>query len=167
GDANEDGPATTMSADFSDVDASDTHGFSIDTTGTRGSVIDDGDGTFSYDPSGAFESLAAHETATDTFIYTVTDNHGASSTATVTIILTGRNDAPVAVDDAATTAEDTARTFTQADLKGNDTDVDNTSTQLSVTAVSNPSNGMVMLNLDGTVTFTPATNFFGIAGFDY
>jgi VCBS repeat-containing protein len=77
------------------------------------------------------------------------------------------NDAPVAVDDTATTDEDVALTLSQADLKGNDTDVDNTNAQLSVTAVSNPSNGTAVLNGDGTVTFTPALNFFGTAGFDY
>src|SRR5204863_313428 len=53
------------------------------------------------------------------------------------------------------------------DLKGNDTDVDNSNAQLSVTAVSNPLNGAVVLNGDGTVTFTPAPDFNGTAGFDY
>src|SRR5207249_3813258 len=74
---------------------------------------------------------------------------------------------PVAVDDTGTTAEDVAVTFTQADLKGNDTDVDNSNAQLSVTAVSNPLNGAVVLNGNGTVTFTPAPDFNGTAGFDY
>src|SRR5207249_2160704 len=74
---------------------------------------------------------------------------------------------PVAVDDTGTTAEDVAVTFTQADLKGNDTDANNSNAQLSVTAVSNPLNGAVVLNGDGTVTFTPAPDFNGTAGFDY
>ena len=52
-------------------------------------------------------------------------------------------------------------------MKGNDTDVDNTNAELSVTAVSNPTNGGVLLNGNGTVTFTPTTNFNGTAGFDY
>src|SRR5205809_518311 len=73
----------------------------------------------------------------------------------------------VAVADTGTTAEDVAVTFTQADLKGNDTDVDNSNAQLSVTAVSNPLNGAVVLNGNGTVTFTPAPDFNGTAGFDY
>src|SRR5438034_9286886 len=51
--------------------------------------------------------------------------------------------------------------------KGNDTDVDNSNAQLSVTAVSNPLNGAVVLNGNGTVTFTPAPDFNGTAGFDY
>ncbi|MFV1591472.1 Ig-like domain-containing protein, partial [Phaeobacter sp. JH20_36] len=67
----EDGPAVTVSADYSDVDATDTHTFSIDTSATLGTVTDNGDGTFGYDPSGAFDSLAVGETATDSFTYTV------------------------------------------------------------------------------------------------
>jgi VCBS repeat-containing protein len=93
--ADEDGPAITISADVSDVDASDTHTFSVDTTGTQGSVTNNGDGTFDYDPNDAFESLAAGETATDTFTYTVDDGNGGTDTETVTITVTGSNDGPV------------------------------------------------------------------------
>ena len=39
-------------------DAHDTHTFAIDTTGTKGAVVDNGDGTFRYDPNGQFESLS-------------------------------------------------------------------------------------------------------------
>ena len=47
------------------------------------------DGTFSYDPNGAFEALAAGETATDTFTYSIVDlgNQGATATATVTFTI--------------------------------------------------------------------------------
>ena len=41
--------------------------------GTKGTVTDLGNGVFSYDPNGAFASLKAGATATDTFTYTVTD----------------------------------------------------------------------------------------------
>src|SRR5207237_9971250 len=99
-------------------------------------------------------------------IYTVSDG-SLSDIGHVTITVTAVNDAPVAVDDTGTTAEDVAVSFTQADLKGNDTDVDNSNAQLSVTAVSNPLNGAVVLNGNGTVTFTPAPDFNGTAGFDY
>ena len=101
----------------------------------------------------------------DSFTYSISDGNGGTATATVNITVTNVNDAPVAVDDTATTAEDTPLTLTQADLKGNDTDVDGDT--LTVTAVSNPTNGTVVLNMDGTVTFTPAANFTGTAGFDY
>ena len=92
---NEDGPALTLDAVFTDPDRDDTHTFSIDTTGTKGSVTNNNDGTFSYDPNGQFNSLALGQTATDTFAYTVTDDHGASSTAMATVTVIGQNDAPV------------------------------------------------------------------------
>ncbi|WP_431830900.1 Ig-like domain-containing protein [Salidesulfovibrio onnuriiensis] len=43
----------------------------------------------------------------DTITYTVSDGHGGESTATVAVGVTPVNDGPVAVDDTATTAEDT------------------------------------------------------------
>ena len=73
----------------------------IDVTGTLGLVTNNGDGTFSYDPNGQFESLAVGETATDTFTYTVSDGSGGTDTATVTITIEGVNDnlPPVAIND--------------------------------------------------------------------
>ena len=124
-------------------------------------------GSYSYNPNGKFESLDDTESTTDSFTYVANDGTVDSNSATVTITINGVNDAPVAIDDTATTAEDTAKTFTQADLKGNDTDVDDTNAELSVTAVSNPVNGTVVLNMDGTVTFTPAADYNGSASFDY
>jgi len=94
----EDGAAIDIAASFTDVDAIDTHTFTVDTTGTIGAVTSNGDGTFRYDPDGKFEHLRAGETATDTFTYTVRDSAGAESTHTVTITITGSNDAPVVPD---------------------------------------------------------------------
>jgi VCBS repeat-containing protein len=45
----------------------------LDATGTLGLVTNNGDGTFNYDPNGAFDALAEGETATDAFAYFVTD----------------------------------------------------------------------------------------------
>src|SRR5204863_37660 len=98
------------------------------------------DGTVTFTPSLNFNGTAG-------FDYTVSDG-SLSDVGHVTITVTAVNDAPVAVDDSATTAEDTAITLSQADLKGNDTDVDNTNAELSVTAVSNAANGTVVLNND-------------------
>ncbi|MGR3812554.1 MAG: tandem-95 repeat protein [Cognatishimia activa] len=96
GAADEDGPATTLTADFTDVDTNDTHTYSVNTADTLGVVTNNGDGTFDYDPNGAFEALAVGETTTDTFKYTVRDAAGKSSTATATVTITGENDAPTA-----------------------------------------------------------------------
>ena len=53
--------------------------------------------------------------------YTVTDEHGATATATLTITVNGVNDAPVAVDDSGSGNEDSTITGTVAT---NDSDVD-------------------------------------------
>ena len=51
---------------------------------------------FSYDPEWGICEPDGGATATDTFLYTVTDGSNAASTATVTITITGQNDPPVA-----------------------------------------------------------------------
>ncbi len=50
-------------------------------------------GNFSFDPGTDFDKLAQGELATTTVTYTVSDGN-LTSTATVTVSVTGRNDAP-------------------------------------------------------------------------
>ena len=52
-------------------------------------------GGITYDPTSAFNYLAAGESATDTFAYTIKDQFGYTDTATVQITVQGRNDTPV------------------------------------------------------------------------
>ncbi|MDD5400061.1 MAG: tandem-95 repeat protein [Sulfurimonas sp.] len=109
----------------------------------------------------------ANYVGADSFAYTVQDNEGAvSSPATVSLNVTSVNDAPVANDDTAETQEDTAITLTASDVLSNDTDADGG--VLTITGVSNAVNGSVVLNPNGTITFTPASNYHGDgASFDY
>ena len=67
---------------------------SINTTGTKGIAANNGNGTFKYNPNGKFNYLKGGEQATDHFIYTVSDGRGGVDTATVSIHITGDNDAP-------------------------------------------------------------------------
>jgi hypothetical protein len=99
---------------------------------------------------------------TDSFTYTVTDTSGASSTATVTVTVNPINDAPDAVNDSATTSEDTAAAIS---VLANDTDPDNDA--LSVSAVSPGAKGNVVINPDKTVTYTPNANANGSDSFTY
>ena len=71
-------------------------------------------------------------------------------------------EAPVAVDDSATTAVDTA---VMIDVEANDTDLD--SETITVLDVGNPTNGTVVNNGDGTVTYTPNLSYAGADSFDY
>jgi len=72
----------------------------LDSSNTVGTVTEQGNGNFIYDPNDQFESLDVGETATDSFEYTISDPNGGQDTATVTIKIYGVNDAPTANDDA-------------------------------------------------------------------
>jgi VCBS repeat-containing protein len=71
----------------------------------------------------------------------------------------------VANNDSLSTTEDTAVTYTAAQLLGNDTDID--SATLSIASVASGSGGSAVLNADGSVTFTPNAHFNGTADFSY
>ena len=102
----------------------------------------------------------------DSFIYKAFDGTYYSEEATVTITVTAVNDAPVAVDDAYTTDEDTVLTVLVVDgVLANDTDVDGD--LLSAILVDDVSNGTLALADDGSFVYTPAENFFGTDSFTY
>lgn len=70
--------------------------------GAYGSVVIGNDGRYVYTLDNAdpdTNALAQGASANDVFTYTVTDEFGASSSSTLTIGITGTNDAPVAVAD--------------------------------------------------------------------
>jgi len=93
---NEDTPFTTDNVLVNDTDPDASDKLSVagfDTTATLSLVTNNGDGTFDYDPNGQFESLAPGETAIDTFMYTISDSNGGTDIATVTITITGVQDA--------------------------------------------------------------------------
>ena len=100
---------------------------------------------------------------TASFTYTISDGT-MSATGTVSVTVGAVNDAPIATDDTATGAEDTAIAISAAAVLANDTDADGQ--PLSVTAVANATNGTVSLS-GGAITFTPTPNFSGAAQFDY
>ncbi len=101
---------------------------------------------------------------TDTFDYTVTVTNpdGTTTTETATVVVTVR---PVdANDDTATTQEDTPVTV---DVFDNDILGDPAIDTAAVTAVTDPANGTVTINGDGTVTYTPDADFNGTDTFEY
>jgi VCBS repeat-containing protein len=118
----EDGTQTASGivlANASDID----HGATLDATlisspsGTYGSLTafntDTGAYTYTLNNgtngvAGLVQSLAQGETVSDSFNYTVVDQFGATNTSTLTITITGTNDAPVDGDEV-TTSPRTAR----------------------------------------------------------
>ncbi|UXA15896.1 Ig-like domain-containing protein [Mycobacterium sp. SMC-4] len=121
----------------------------------NGSLVLNPDGSFTYTPDADFHG-------TDSFTYTASDGQAASGVATVTITVTAVNDAPVAVDDAFTVDEDTVLV---GNVLTNDTDVDGD--DLTVELVAGPSNGSLVLNADGSFTYTPGADFHGSDSFTY
>lgn len=54
-------------------------------------------GAYTFNPGAAFDDLAVGQTRTTSIDYTVSDSQGGSSTATLTVTVTGTNDGPTAV----------------------------------------------------------------------
>ena len=157
--------AADLLTGFSDVDAGDTLSVA-NLTATNGALVNNNDGTYTFTPNANFNG-------TVNLTYDVTDGTATLTGQTQTFSVTPVNDAPVAVDDTATTRKNTAITLTTTALLANDTDAENNS--LSISAVANATNGTVVLNDNGTptnfsddtVTFTPNNNFSGNANFEY
>ncbi|HTU10368.1 MAG TPA: tandem-95 repeat protein, partial [Allosphingosinicella sp.] len=156
------------------IDGSIYAGFSGGTNGTPLVITLNGDMTserlerllrqIGYDNSNAVDPSEAQRTIT----WTLNDGDGtadggASTTSVTTYVnVVGTPEVTRAVDDVLNAVEDTPITFAAADLLGNDSGED-----LEIVSVTAVSGGTVVLNGDGSVTFTPTPNFFGAAVFDY
>ncbi len=103
---------------------------------------------------------------TVTAIYTDDQVTAESLTSAPTAPVTNVNDTPIAVNDNLNAIEDQAMTFTSVtDLLGNDSDIDGDT--LTLSSFSQPANGSLADNGDGTVTYTSAGNFSGVDSFTY
>jgi len=121
----------------------------------NGTVQEHGDGTVTYVPDHNFNG-------SDSFSYTIADGNGGEDRATVNITVRPVNDAPVAVNDTITTNEDTPIAY---NVLVNDFDVDGDT--LTVASITNGANGIVQINADNTVTYSPNSNFNGADIFTY
>ncbi|MCA9958522.1 MAG: tandem-95 repeat protein, partial [Anaerolineales bacterium] len=127
----------------------------LDTDVTSGTLSLSSNGSFVYTPTLNF-------CGTDSFSYHADDGQAASNVVTVTMNLTCLNDAPTAADDMYSVMEDSSNNV--LNVLANDTDVDGD--EVSLTAVTSPSNGTAILS--GTVVlYTPNPNFAGMDVFTY
>ena len=116
------------------------------------------DGSFDYVPNADFNG-------SDSFTYFANDGQSDSAAATVTITVNAINDAPVAVDDVATTNEDTQ---VDIDVLANDSDVDGGLDPATVSVTSGPANGAASVNTTtGVITYTKSGDFNGTDSFVY
>ncbi|SDS85165.1 VCBS repeat-containing protein [Halopseudomonas sabulinigri] len=158
-------------------DLTDLAGGSLTLTGQYGSLVINADGSYRYtlDTSNPdVIALGALDTLQDQFTYAATDLGGLSDEAQLTIIIRGRNDAPVGVDDSATAVEagGIANADSGSNASGNvlDNDTDEDSNPLNVTGVRTGSEaatgtdgalgselrgqyGWLTLNADGTYDY--------------
>ncbi|WP_037422622.1 VCBS domain-containing protein, partial [Shewanella xiamenensis] len=147
----EDGSLLTGQMVATDVDTGDSQIFST-TAQTAGFTLN-ADGSYSFDPSNAaYQHLPAGQTETLSIPITVTDSTGATSTANLTITLTGSNDgAIISGTDAGTVTEDTQLT-TGGQLAV--TDIDDQESAFTAQAKTAGSYGSFTLAADGHWTYT-------------
>lgn len=124
----------------------------------HGTLVLSGNGTFTYTPQANFSG-------TDSFTYLASDSTTFSNVATVTLTITGSNDAPVSVGDNYLAVEDTPLTITVNGVLTNDADADNDS--LTAALVANAVHGNVTLNANGSFTYVPVVNYSGPDSFTY
>ncbi|MES2990956.1 MAG: Ig-like domain-containing protein, partial [Pseudomonadota bacterium] len=119
-----------------------------------------GVGTLVIQPDGSytFTPVANYNGPVPVATYTATDGT-LTSTSTLTLTVTPVNDPPVAVDDAVTTPINTP--VLNVPVLPNDTDVDGNPLTVTGAVLTNPAQGTVTLNPDGTLNFTPATDVTG------
>ena len=104
----------------------------------------------------------ANFNGTDSFNYTINDGNGNTDTATVFVTINAVNDNPIANNDAGSTDQDVP---VIVDLVSNDSDIDGDT--LTIDSVTQPANGLVTDNGDGTITYAPDAGFFGSDSFTY
>ena len=114
---------------------------------SNGSVIVNTDGTWTYMPNANFNG-------SDTFSVLVEDNHGGTAVSTISVTVVPVNDPPVVPDYAVSTPEDIA---VNGAVVASDVD----DTLLAYSLLTPPSDGVAVVNADGTWVYTPNANFTG------
>ncbi len=125
------------------------------------------DGSVSYDPRGvaSLQQMTTGQSITDRFVYQVRDLAGVlSSQATVSVVVNGVDDAPIAVNDLFTVPVGQSQLL---DLLANDTDIDTSIDPRTIVITSLPAFGTVVVNATGVVSYAPGIGFRGIDTFAY
>jgi len=129
---------------------------SINASETIGTVeINPGDTTITYTPKTDFNGA-------DTFKYITSDgNLGGYDTAKVIVTVTPVNDAPVAVNDNVSTAEDTPLTLAISEMLANDADIDGDTLTFESIDTTGTIGTVGIEPGNATVAYTPKADFNG------
>ncbi len=104
--------------------------------------------------------------ATYTYFAVARYADGVQSDPSNLVTIVAVNDPPAAAADGFTTAEDTVLVQAASGVLANDGDPDSSAT-LAAALVTPPSHGTLVLNADGSFSYTPAADFNGIDTFAY
>ena len=120
----------------------------------RGSVVVNADGSFTYTPSAAARHAATADGATDadrtdTFTVNIADGYGGTVAVPVTVTISGANAGPTGT---ATTGTPDASTGA---IAGAITATDADGDRLTYTAPGGTGRGSILMNADGTFSYTP------------
>jgi|GEM_PF-1200907 len=154
------GSSVTITVSGNDTDPEgDALTWDTDTAPGFGSVVHLGGAQFQYTAPGA-------ATGQTTFTYEVCDANGACSTGTVTITIdSSPNQAPIAVEDTASTPQAASLTV---DVVANDTDPNAGDNLMLDSITAGPAVGSATFDpVGGTITFTPPNNYTGVVTITY
>jgi gliding motility-associated-like protein/uncharacterized repeat protein (TIGR01451 family) len=131
--------------------------------GTNGGALH---GTINMGTNGSYTyTPAPNYFGSDVVLYQVCDINNDCSTANITITVTSVDDLPVAVNDAARTIKNTALA---SNVEGNDLPSGDGGNGWSlVGANGGATHGTVTMALNGTYSYTPATDYVGTDNFTY
>jgi VCBS repeat-containing protein len=115
-------------------------------------------GGFTYTPSTNYNG-------TDSFTYRASDGFSTGNVATVTINITPVNYPPIGNNDSYTTMKNVPLAIPAPGVLANDIDVEGN--PFTAKLFGNVSHGSLILNTDGSFTYTPATNYIGSDSFTY
>ncbi|HJH30457.1 MAG TPA: tandem-95 repeat protein, partial [Methanosarcinaceae archaeon] len=144
-------------ANDTDSDSSSLNAVLADST-TNGTLTLNTNGSFSYTPNSNFNGV-------DSFTYKANDSYDDSNIATVTITVNPVNDAPVAVGDSYSMVENTVLSVIEPGILINDNDLENN--PLNAVLADSTTNGNLILNTNGSFSYTPNSNFNGVDSFTY
>ncbi len=151
--------ALVLSNDSDPNDNIDPSTLSIDVQPANGSVTVL-NGVITYTPNDNFNG-------SDLYEYQVCDDDGYCGIGVVTVIVNPVNDPPIVVEDSADLDEDTQLTINVLENDSDPFDLDSNVDQSTIVIISDPSNGDVIINPDGTILYTPIENFYGQDTFTY
>ncbi len=123
-----------------------------------GTLVVNADGSYSYrldNSDAAVEALNDGDRLTETFTYSISDGHGATATAKLTVTINGHTDnrVPVAADDVNFVREDGVPDAVAGNVLANDSDADGDTLSVVSAGTYSLAYGTLVVNADGSYSY--------------